>query len=291
MMKRFKKITAILLSAAMLAGIFSVMPFSASAAVEANLHVICESNVFGKTDMTFTELATAYDGNAYITVQYLVNAENKYLINGDIDALTYDKTVLECKQDYNVVTINRSSVVSLFRASLEQGNGAGVPNLNKAGTIVGNFSSLTPPLMATDNGNDIVVIQVRFKVLNQNAGNTTITCNMDSLAFCDADVTEPYPQYRAAYASKVDESILKTVNASTQIHPMIAGDVNYDGKVNAKDRIALTRYIASWNGTFFIDTIGAASIDDTSGITAKDRITLTRHLAKWEGYENLPYTK
>lgn len=290
-MGRFKKITAILLSAVILLGIFSATPFSVSAEAQTNLHVFCQSNVFGKTEMTFTELEQAYDGNSYITVQYLLNAADKCLINGDIDALTYDKNVLECKQNYNVVTINRSNIVSLFRASLEQGAGAGFVNLNKAGKIVGNFSSVTPPLTATDNGNAIVVIQVRFKVLDKNAGDTTITCNMDSLGFCDADLQVPYPQYRAVIGCKVDESFFKNISASTQIQPMVVGDVNYDGKVNAKDRIALTRYIANWDGASFIDSIAAESIDGTSGVTAKDRITLTRYLSKWESYESLSQSK
>lgn len=290
-MGRFKKITAILLSTVILAGMLTAMPSSASAAAQADLHVICQSNVFGKTEMTFSELEQAYDGNSYITVQYLLNAADKCLINGDIDALTYDKKVLECKQDYNVVTINRNSAVSLFRASLEQGAGAGFVNLNKAGNIVGNFSSVTPPLTATDNGNAIVVIQARFKVLDANAGDTTITCNMDSLGFCDADLQVPYPQYRAVIGCKIDESFFKNISISTQIRPMIVGDVNYDGKINTKDRIALTRYLANWNVTSFIDSVAAESIDGVSGITTKDRITLARYLSNWEGYESLTQIK
>ena len=67
----------------------------------------------------------------------------------------------------------------------------------------------------------------------------------------------------------------------------IIGDVDGSEKLNAKDRIALTRYLAKWSSYDFIDPT-VADLNGDGKVNAKDRITLTRHIAKWKGYETLP---
>ena len=69
---------------------------------------------------------------------------------------------------------------------------------------------------------------------------------------------------------------------------IIIGDVNGDGKVNAQDRVILTRYLAKWKGYYSINT-AAADVNDDGKINAQDRVILTRYLAKWKGYDSLPY--
>ncbi len=74
--------------------------------------------------------------------------------------------------------------------------------------------------------------------------------------------------------------------------PILFGDVNDDGKVNTKDRILLTRYLAGWEGYDAEDVnLLAADVNQDGAVNTKDRIILTRYLANWTGYEELPYQK
>ena len=70
---------------------------------------------------------------------------------------------------------------------------------------------------------------------------------------------------------------------------IVYGDVNNDGKVNAQDRVYLTRYIARWDG--YDISILNADVNGDEKINAQDRLILARHLARWQGYEELPYIK
>lgn len=71
---------------------------------------------------------------------------------------------------------------------------------------------------------------------------------------------------------------------------VVCGDVNDDGQVDNLDRLALTRYLADWDG-YGEDTINmdAADVNQDGSVDNLDRLVLTRHLADWEGYEALPY--
>ena len=71
--------------------------------------------------------------------------------------------------------------------------------------------------------------------------------------------------------------------------PLVVGDADGSGTVNAKDRIILTRYLAKWADYQDIDT-SALDVNADGAVNAKDRITLTRYIAKWKGYETLPVT-
>ena len=286
----FKKLTAVLVSAVLAATLCAAPAAAAEVENNTDLHIICTSNVFGTADMSITQLDEAFDGNSYVTVQYLVRAENQYLINASLNAnshISYDKNVLALADEYNSVTIGRNTLPSVFRTVIEQNCGAGMPNLMFAGNVYGNFASMQPPIYAYNDTEPVVVIQLRFRVLDRTAGETKIDCNLDALCFCDTNVSEPYAQNRAVVSGKVNSDVMNGIETSTQIHPMAAGDLNYDGKINARDRIELTRYIAKWSGYEFIDTYSAASIDGSEGISAKDRIALTRYIAKWNGYETL----
>ena len=69
----------------------------------------------------------------------------------------------------------------------------------------------------------------------------------------------------------------------------MCGDVNADGSVDNLDRLALTRYLADWDG-YGEDTINmdAADVNQDGSVDNLDRLVLTRHLADWEGYKTLP---
>lgn len=65
------------------------------------------------------------------------------------------------------------------------------------------------------------------------------------------------------------------------------GDVNNDGKINSKDRILLSRYLAKWQG-YSVGT-NASDLNRDGVVDAKDRVILARRLARWDGFTTLPY--
>ena len=79
------------------------------------------------------------------------------------------------------------------------------------------------------------------------------------------------------------------VNGYIQVIDYITGDVNEDGIVNNLDRVALTRYLANWDG-YGADSLNldAADVNSDGVVNNIDRAILTRHLANWDGYESLP---
>ncbi len=64
---------------------------------------------------------------------------------------------------------------------------------------------------------------------------------------------------------------------------VLIGDVNGDGKVNAKDRQELARHLAKWAEYATLTNPDAADIDRSGKVNAKDRQILARYLAKWHG--------
>ena len=65
----------------------------------------------------------------------------------------------------------------------------------------------------------------------------------------------------------------------------LKGDVNGDGKINAKDKAILNRYLAGWEGyAEMIINWDAVDINKDGKVNAKDKAILNRYLAGWEGY-------
>ena len=83
-----------------------------------------------------------------------------------------------------------------------------------------------------------------------------------------------------------------TGTVETEEEPILYGDVNGDGVVNAKDRTYLARYLTEWTG-YDESTVNVANADvNVDGVVnAKDRTILARYLTEWTGYETLPYVK
>ena len=75
-----------------------------------------------------------------------------------------------------------------------------------------------------------------------------------------------------------------------EITDAIIGDMNSDGKINVKDNMILSRFIAEWPG-YTSETVNTAVADLNSDgkINVKDDMILSRHIAEWPGYETLPY--
>lgn len=68
----------------------------------------------------------------------------------------------------------------------------------------------------------------------------------------------------------------------------LIGDVNNDGKINAKDNILMARFIARWTGYEEQVNMDAADVSGDGNVNAKDNIILARYIAGWTGYETLP---
>lgn len=76
-------------------------------------------------------------------------------------------------------------------------------------------------------------------------------------------------------------------NGSVEIKAYTIGDVNGDGKVNAQDRLILSRYIAKWDGyEERIVDMRAADVNSDGKVNAQDRLILSRYIAKWDGYSS-----
>lgn len=85
-----------------------------------------------------------------------------------------------------------------------------------------------------------------------------------------------------------DEALISIPLKYWDGHPAyLIGDGNDDGKANSKDRVLLTRYLASWEG---IDSqivkMDAFDINGDGNISAKDRVIFSRYLARWGGSYN-----
>lgn len=81
------------------------------------------------------------------------------------------------------------------------------------------------------------------------------------------------------------------VNGKVNVIDVLIGDVNTDTKVNALDRLYLTRFLAKWaDYPEAVINMIAADVNVDTKVNALDRLILTRYLAKWAGYETLPYS-
>ena len=92
-----------------------------------------------------------------------------------------------------------AEVLNLFPFAVEQGCGTGTCNTfgdNNGGRIVGNYSKVFEPAEASkENNTAAVAVKAIFKVLNKNAGSTTVKCSVETLSLCDKANEHPYVQY------------------------------------------------------------------------------------------------
>lgn len=249
---------------------------------DAPFKVIAASNFFAGNTKQFDSLAAYEDsnGDVYITVEYKLLAKNKYLINVDIDALTWDPTVLEWKESYNTYG---SNIVDLFPFAAENGFGAGTIHQTANNRIVGNYSSVKPAAYAFGENNEpITAVKATFRVLNRNAGETTVTCNADTVSFCDTSVQEPYMQAFAINEKVVNSDVKAQATYSTEIKPVesdvVIGDVNKDGVVNIQDATALQRYLAEFIGSSAIN-LKAADTNRDGKVNVRDVTQIQRYVA------------
>ena len=88
--------------------------------------------------------------------------------------------------------------------------------------------------------------------------------------------------------SYTEDGIARTVTQAITVEApatsYLIGDANNDGKVNAQDRVILSRYLAKWPG-YENQIVSKASMDinNDGKVNAQDRVILSRYLAKWGG--------
>lgn len=289
MNQKSKKFISVVLSAVMLLSLLAVTPFTA-AAQEKGLTVKVVSNFFPNQEATYTTYETDADGNSFITIDFFINYPGMYIINGDLDEVVIDPSVLEMKAEYMTIEVGRQKIVNIFPGLTEQ-QVFPVVNFTSESRMLANFTSISPLAYAYgENGTALNLIRLRFKVLDKNAGETTVRCNIDTLSFCEDYLEEPECKYIPVESCKVNAALAEQIDRYIEFDnqsTVLYGDANNDGKVNVKDRMELTRNLANWTGYEKINTVNA-DVNCDGKVNVKDRMILTRNLANWEGYETLP---
>ncbi len=237
------------------------------------------SNLFGDAAKTFT----TFSNDGYVTVNYLINAQGKSVVDFELDALTYDPTVLEWNSSYNQ---------NFFAAAVEAGLGNGVTHLTEAGRVTGNFASVDPALAAS-GAEDVVLVSANFRVIDASKGATTVNLIVENFALCDSTLEEPDPQYKVVDGQNVNADLAAGLNLSTVINgdggeELLIGDVNNNGIIDIDDATLIQKYVAEVlvNGQPAIDVTTPAKFNqaDVNGdgrISVKDATEIQRFIAEY----------
>ena len=253
-----RKTLAVVLS--LLTALAAIPAFSISASAdspEPAFTLKATSNYFAAASADYYTLSSMEDenGDIFLTVEYKMYADSEFLINIDIDELTYDPNVLEWSTEYNSVKIGRNTVPTFFSFAVENGFGPGTVHQTEDGRIVGNFAFVNPPATAyNDDGTPITVVKSVFKLLDKTARETTVNCAVDFLALCDTScAASPFVQHQVVANREVNPDVqlgetLTTVIAPPEQEPPqpLIGDVNGDGEVTVNDATLLQRYLAEY---------------------------------------------
>lgn len=293
MKRSLRKITAVALSAAMLLCVLFAVPLCASAAQQPVLTVKTQSNFFDDIQADYYDLSQIQDenGDIFVTVEFKINAPAKYLINLDLDELTWDPAVLEWKQEYNQIGTGRSKKLNVFPFAAENGFGAGIINQTDENRLVGNFTAVSPAAWAyNDDGSAVTVVKSVFKVLNPNAGETTVGCNIDTLSLCDETIIEPYSQYPLVSGCVVSEQYTSLAAIETVITPAsqqppaaLKGDIDGDGEVSVSDATGLQQFLAEFETSIDVSDPDMFAIADVNGdgkLNIRDVTHIQRYLAE-----------
>ncbi len=251
---QIRKIAAVVLAAMMMFTLLTAVPFAAQAEEATPLRVLLKSNFFPEQTNIYTDLSQYEDenGDAFITAEYKMCAPEKYLINLDIDKITWDNTVLEFKEEYNISGSGRRKLLNIFPFAREQGFGTGVINTfgdDNGGKLTGNFSSVSPAAYGyEEDGSGVTVIRVVFKVLDRHAGTTTINCVMDTLSLDDETEEEPRAHYCLVSGTEIDYELYNTMATygivSGPETQKVSGDVSDNGVCDIMDVTVLQGLLA-----------------------------------------------
>ena len=287
----FRKITAIALSAALLTCSFCFLSAGAAENTEAKPFVVkTTSNLFPGTKSSYYDITQLEDdnGDVFITCEFKMKADAMYIINLDVDELTWDNSVLEFKEDYNKILVGRTPRLNVFPFGIEQGLGGGMVNTfgdKNGGRIVGNYTSVSPAAYAyNEDGSAITVVKAVFKLLDKDAKETTVNCVMDTITLCDETIAEPYSQYYLVRGRDVIEENLSLANCSTVASPAaqyMTGDLDGDGEVTVNDVTELQRILAEFDDLDLSDpaVFAAADFNKDGKVNIRDVTYGQRYLA------------
>lgn len=249
MTKKLRKAAALLLSVLLLPGLLSAAPVSA--AQEHPFVLRAASNFFPEAQTRYYDLSALEDenGDVFVTVSFNMCAMDKYLINLDLDSLTWDPGVLEFKEAYNMEGTGRNRRFVLFPFIYEQGLGVGMTSTygdDNGGKIAGNYTNVMPPAHAyNDDGTPVTIVRVTFRVLDRAAAETTVTCNVNTLSLCNAGSLDPL--YMLYHNCVPDESLFWMAERTTALSPIQRGDISGRGGFNILDATHLQMHLMEFD--------------------------------------------
>ena len=267
----FKKIHAVLLAAIMVVSMAAITVTSAFAAEPTKTFTLeTTSNFFPSATNTYSNLDSYADenGDVFVSVEYQLKAPDKYLINLQMDELTWDPNVLEFKEAYNKVGKGKSAKLNIFAFAVAQGQGTGVINTfddANGGRIVGNYTQIMNPALAYDVDDDdnytpVTVVKAVFKVLDREATSTTVNCVIHTLSLDDDDNTMPDSNYKVVDSYIIPDEYTSMYTNTTDVTP------------EGEDIKPVQKYkIGDLNGDKAIDVLDATIIQKA----AADKVTIT----------------
>ena len=256
MIKRF---LSVLLAAIMAFTIVAGTVSSASAAgTEKPFTVKVTSNIFPEQINSYKDINMYKDenGDVFITVECKLYAPEKIVINFDLNELSWDPEVLEYKNAYNYVTVNKRQRLNIFPFLVENNSTAVVNDFGdeNCGRMVGNYTNVTYCPYAyngDENGNTspITFCKFIFKVLDKDALYTNVNVDFRTISLCDEDEPEPWSMYPIINWRGVDPELASLYETETNIYPkgdvettFLIGDVNNDKRVDILDSAMVQKY-------------------------------------------------
>ena len=298
MKRKFKKLASLLLSGIIVCASVTALPYAVSAAkVQPALRIVATSNFFGETEANYYTLEEDENGDAFVTLKYMLYSEGNRIVNCDVDEITYDPNVLDLKEEYNYVKVGRNYYFNFFAGSIEQSAGVGMPNIPTPGRVLGNFTNIGNPMYSYNpDGSAVTFIQVRFKVLDKTAGETVVHCSMESMGMCSEKLANPSVEFHPIRNQTANADLCASMKLYTVIEPKSQeppkivpekGDVSSDGEVDINDVTEIQKIIAEYtneNGEPLYDLTDPAflAIADVNGdgkISVRDATEIQRYLA------------
>ena len=191
MKKTLKSIISIMVTAALL---MSAAACFTTAAAKNTFTLKVKSNFFPEKTVCYSDLDKLEDenGDVFITVEFKFCAKNKYLVNLDVDELTWDNKTLEYKESYNTIVNGKRQIFDFFDFLVNQNMGNGMVNTfgdSNNGRIVANHTAVSPAAYAyEDGGSPITMIKAKFKVIDRSAASAEVTCDIDTISLDDDDL-------------------------------------------------------------------------------------------------------
>ena len=247
MKKTLKSIISIMVTAALL---MSAAACYTTAAAKNTFTLKVKSNFFPEKTVYYSDLDKLEDenGDVFITVEFKFCAKNKYLVNLDVDELTWDNKTLE----------------------------------------VANHTAVSPAAYAyEDGGSPITMIKAKFKVIDRSAASAEVTCDIDTISLDDDDNPQPYSRYPVIVCCELDNSLTSLYTVDTQITPkgtelvpsIKKGDVNGDGEVNISDATDIQRYAAKLT-VLSGSSLKAADVNGDGTVNINDSTVIQKYVAK-----------